>query len=60
MAPCLDNDLYNEKWELTPHNQIRHANSDLCLDYEHLNSQDHIFAQKCNQLRETQKWQIEH
>lgn len=60
MAPCLDNDLYNEKWELTPYSQIRHINSDLCLDFENLNPQDHLFAQKCNEYSETQKWQIEH
>lgn len=60
MAACLDNDAYNEKWELTPFDQIRNVNLDLCLDYVGLNPQDHIVAQKCSAQSETQKWVIEH
>lgn len=60
MASCLDNDAYNEKWEMTPFDQIRNVNLDLCLDYGNLNAQDHVFAQKCNTQSETQKWIIEH
>lgn len=60
MASCLDNDAYNEKWEVTPFDQIRNVNLDLCLDYGNLNAQDHVFAQKCNTQSETQKWIIEH
>lgn len=60
MAPCIDNDDYNEKWEITHQNQIRNINLDLCVDCESLNSQDHIFAQKCNIYSETQKWLFEH
>lgn len=60
MASCLDNDAYNEKWEVTPFDQIRNVNLDLCLDYANLNAQDHVFAQKCNTQSETQKWIIEH
>lgn len=59
MAACLDNDTYNEKWEITPYSQIRNTNLDLCIDYNNLNSQDHVFAQKCNANSETQKWTIE-
>ncbi|XP_055307732.1 polypeptide N-acetylgalactosaminyltransferase 1 isoform X2 [Sitodiplosis mosellana] len=59
MAACLDNDAYNEKWEITPFDQIRNKNSDLCLDYSNLNPQDHVFALKCNAQSETQKWVIE-
>lgn len=60
MAACLDNDAYNEKWDITPFDQIRNINLDLCLDYFDLNAQDSIFAQKCNSQSETQKWLIEH
>lgn len=60
MASCLDNDDYNEKWEFTVHDQIRNVNSNLCLDYDNLNAQDHVFVQKCNTQRDTQKWIIEH
>lgn len=56
---CLDNDEYNEKWEMTPFKQIRQTKLDLCLDYENLNAQDHIFATKCNAYSETQKWAVE-
>lgn len=60
MAACLDNDAFNEKWELTPFDQIKNKNLDLCLDYENLNPQDHVFAQKCNDQSKTQKWRIGH
>lgn len=60
MASCLDTDAYNEKWEMTPSEQIRNVNLDLCLDYSNLNVQDHIVVQKCNSQSETQKWIIEH
>lgn len=58
MTPCLDNDKYNEKWEITSANQIRQIELDMCLDSENLNSQDHVFARKCDPTSQTQKWKI--
>lgn len=59
MAMCLDNDDYNEKWELTTNSQIRQIKLDLCLDYESLNAQDHVYATKCDPYSATQKWAVE-
>lgn len=59
MTLCLDNDTYNEKWELTSTQQLRHIETNMCLDYDLLNAQDHILAQKCDPYSETQKWRVE-
>lgn len=59
MVACLDNDAYNEKWEVTPFDQIRNINLDLCLDHFNLNPQDHVFARKCDIHSKTQKWVVE-
>lgn len=60
MAPCVENDRFNEKWELTEFDQIRQINLNLCLDTENLNAQDHVFVRTCDSDRETQKWMITH
>lgn len=59
MAACLDDDAYNEKWELTHSGQIRSKSKDLCLDFSNLNPQDSILLRKCDAQSETQKWIIE-
>lgn len=56
MAPCLSEDGYNEKWEITAQKQLRQVNLDLCLDTENLNAQDHVYATKCDETKESQKW----
>lgn len=60
MAACVENDRYNEKWELTEHHQIRQINLDMCIDSENLNPQDHVFVRKCDPNRDSQKWMITH
>lgn len=60
MHPCNDNDKHNEKWELTSEKQIRHIDTDLCLDAYNLNSQDHVIVTSCHPLSQTQKWKISH
>lgn len=56
MAPCLSDDGYNEKWEITPNNQLRQVNLNLCLDIGNLNPQDHIYATECDDKKDSQKW----
>lgn len=58
MAPCLETDAYNEKWELTENQQIRQINLNMCLDYENLSAQNHIFVRKCDENSSTQQWSI--
>lgn len=60
MAPCHENDDFNESWELTAHNQLRHTTNELCMDFANLNVQEFVYAQPCDELSETQKWAIEH
>lgn len=59
MATCVDNNVYNEKWEYTPFKQIKNVANNICLDVNDLNPQDYVFAQECNTDSETQKWIIE-
>lgn len=60
MAPCVENDRFNEKWELTEYDQIKQINLNLCLDTEKLDAQDHVFVRKCDADKLTQKWVITH
>lgn len=60
MSACQEGEKFNEKWELTDHKQIRHIDTDMCLDTENLNAQDHVFLSKCDADSETQKWKIGH
>lgn len=56
MVPCANDEKYNEKWEVTEHQQLRHMQTKLCLDTENLNPQDHVFATECDEKKESQKW----
>lgn len=58
MTPCLNNDKFNDKWQITEDNQIRHIELDLCLDHRNLNAQDHLYARKCDVTSESQKWEF--
>lgn len=58
MAPCLQNVKYNEKWELTTDDLLRHIDMDVCLDHRTLAAQGHVFASQCDPKSETQKWEF--
>lgn len=60
MVACSSNKQLNEKWEMTKDNQIRHIESDMCLDSTGLHVQDHVFVKKCDSNNLSQKWTIEH
>lgn len=60
MVACSSNNQLNEKWEMTKNSQIRHSESDMCLDNAGLHAQDHVFVRKCDVKSITQKWKIEH
>lgn len=60
MSPCSDSDKFNEKWEFTTDMQIRHIDTDLCLDVFGLSSQEHIIVTPCDPMRESQRWKIGH
>lgn len=59
MAPCLSDNGYNEKWEITSQNQLRQIDLNLCLDTGNLNPQDHIYATICNDHKDSQKWTLQ-
>ncbi|KAG4066270.1 hypothetical protein HA402_000494 [Bradysia odoriphaga] len=60
MISCSSNNKLNEKWEMTAERQIRHIETDMCLDHEGLHSQDHALVRKCDTNSGTQQWTIEH
>lgn len=60
MVVCSSNDRLNEKWEMTKNHQLRHIDTDMCLDTAGLHVQDHVNVRKCDAGSFTQKWTIEH
>lgn len=58
MSPCSDSDKFNERWEFTTDMQIRHIDTDLCLDVFGLSSQEHITVTPCDPMRDSQRWKI--
>lgn len=60
MISCSSKKQLNEKWEMTKHQQIRHIDTDMCLDHEGLHALDHVYVKKCDSTSGTQKWTIEH
>lgn len=60
MSPCSESDKFNEKWELTHDHQIRHIDTDSCLDVFSLSSQEHVIVTQCDPTREGQRWKIGH
>lgn len=60
MITCLANNKLNEKWEITDAHQVRHIETDKCLDNAGLHAQDHVYVRQCDSISLTQKWTIEH
>lgn len=60
MVMCLSNNKLNEKWEVTKSHQLRHIDTDMCLDHVGLHVQDHVYVRKCDSNSSTQKWTIAH
>lgn len=60
MIRCRPNSKHEEKWEITADDQLRNIQKNLCIDHAGLNSQDYLYATKCDNDSETQKWEIVH
>lgn len=60
MITCSPYDKFNEKWMITDDDQIRHIETDMCLDHKNLNLQEHLVVRHCDTSSKTQKWAFSH